>query len=106
MSAFPCSGLLPARRRRAFPRFWRPCYTRVKHAVFAVLRQCKGSGNQEKRGGAFMLLRLMGILIAAGGAFIVQAQHQARGQTPPASLVVNEEMIASEAPGLRLYVRN
>src|SRR5262245_58620318 len=53
-----------------------------------------------------MVLRLMSILIASGGAFAVQAQSQAAGQTPPVPLVMHEEMIASTAPGLRLYLRN
>jgi len=53
-----------------------------------------------------MVLRLISILIAAGGPFAVQTQSQAAGQTPPAPLVMNEEMIASQAPGLRLYLRN
>jgi pimeloyl-ACP methyl ester carboxylesterase len=53
-----------------------------------------------------MILRLMSILIAIGGANAAQAQSQARGQTPLVSLVMHEEMIASGAPGLQLYLRN
>jgi pimeloyl-ACP methyl ester carboxylesterase len=48
----------------------------------------------------------MSIFIAAAGALAVQAQPQAAGQTPPVPLVMHEEMIASGAPGLRLYLRN
>jgi pimeloyl-ACP methyl ester carboxylesterase len=52
------------------------------------------------------MLRIIGILIAAGGAGAVQAQSEAAAQTTPVSLVMHEEMIASEGPGLRLYLRN
>jgi pimeloyl-ACP methyl ester carboxylesterase len=48
----------------------------------------------------------MSILAAGGLAFAVAAQSQAVEQTQPAPLVMHEEMIASEAPGLRLYLRN
>jgi pimeloyl-ACP methyl ester carboxylesterase len=53
-----------------------------------------------------MVLKLMSILIATGGAFAVQAQPQAAAQTKPVPVVEHEEMIASEEPGLRLYLRN
>jgi pimeloyl-ACP methyl ester carboxylesterase len=53
-----------------------------------------------------MILRLMTILIAAGGAPAAEAQSQAAGQVPSMPLIMHEEMITSEAPGLRLYLRN
>jgi len=53
-----------------------------------------------------MVLRFLSILAAAGGALTVQAQAPAAGQTPAVPLAMHEELIASEAPGLRLYLRN
>ncbi len=52
-----------------------------------------------------MMVRLMSILIA-GGVLATGASGETAGAGAPAPLVMQETMIASEAPGLHLYLRN